>query len=163
MTKAPRRDPVSFNDLDEAAAAVRARGLRLSSARRAVLNALFAAQGPVSAEEIADGLGGRVMASEISSVYRNLERLEELGLVRHLHAGHGPGLYVLESDTEVGYLACERCDRIIAIDGERLGAVRAAVRMTGGFEADFGHFPLIGVCGECARETHARPTSLTRS
>ena len=34
-------------------------------------------------------------ASDLASVYRNLEHLEELGVVRHVHFGHGPGLYAL--------------------------------------------------------------------
>lgn len=59
MTLAPRRDPLVFEDVDDVAAAIRERGGRLSSARRVVLAALFAADGPVSAEYIADGLGGK--------------------------------------------------------------------------------------------------------
>ena len=119
MTKAPRRAPLILRDVDEAEDAVRAGGLRLTAARRAVLAALFAAEGPVSAEEIAAGLGGRVTATEISSVYRNLELLEQLGVVRHLHAGHGPGRYVLEAAGERGYLACESCGAIVTLEGPR--------------------------------------------
>ena len=67
-------------------AALRARGLRLSSARRLLLQALYAADHPLSAEELAgDG--------DLASAYRNLEVLEELGLVAHVHLGHGPGVY----------------------------------------------------------------------
>ena len=76
-------------------AACARRGLRVSAARRLVLEALFAAERPVTAEEIAAGLDGRLPASDLASVYRNLETLEELGLVRHVHLGHGPGLYAL--------------------------------------------------------------------
>ena len=56
-----------------------------------MLNALFSADGPVSADDIvaADA------SLERTSVYRNLERLEALGVVSHVHAGHGPGLYAL--------------------------------------------------------------------
>jgi Fur family ferric uptake transcriptional regulator len=152
MTKAPRREPRIFRDLDEAAAAVRAGGLRLSAPRRAVLGALFAAAVPVSAEQIAAGLGGRVPTSEISSVYRNLERLEELGIVRHLHVGHGPGLYALETGSEQEYLACEHCGRVTMVDAERLAGVHARIRDEFGFEADFSHFPLVGLCGDCAAQ-----------
>ena len=67
-------------------AALRANGLRLSSARRLLLQALYAAERPLSADELAgDG--------DVASAYRNLEVLEGLGLVRHVHLGHGPGLY----------------------------------------------------------------------
>ena len=68
-----------------AIAAVRASGLRLSTARRLLLHALFDSDRPLSAEELAgDG--------DVASAYRNLEVLEGLGLVRHVHLGHGPGL-----------------------------------------------------------------------
>ena len=73
-----------------AARTLRRRGLRLSAARRVVLTALFAADRPLSAEEIAAGAGGAVPPSDLASVYRNLETLEALGLVRHMHLGHGP-------------------------------------------------------------------------
>ena len=67
--------------------------MRVSAARRLVIEALFTAKEPVSAEQIAAGLGGRLPGSDITSVYRNLETLERVGLIRHFHAGHGPGLY----------------------------------------------------------------------
>ena len=96
MTVSPDRKPVIVTDLEEAIEVVRRGGLRLTASRRLVLEALLTAREPISAEDIADGLGGRMTQSDIASVYRNLETLGELGLVRHFHAGHGPGRYVLE-------------------------------------------------------------------
>ncbi|UTI65159.1 transcriptional repressor [Paraconexibacter antarcticus] len=48
-----------------------------------------------------------MMYSDLSSVYRNLERLEALGVVRHVHLDHGPGLYTLQRDSDTDYLVCE--------------------------------------------------------
>ena len=90
MTEAPRVQPLAFADLAEAVAALRASGLRLTTPRRLVLEALFAADAPVSAEGIAT-----VTGVEITSVYRNLEALEAHGIVQHVHLGHGPGLHAL--------------------------------------------------------------------
>ena len=70
---------------------LRARGMRISLARRGVLEALYDADRPVTAEELA----GRVPDSDLASVHRNLAVLEEIGLVRHVHLGHGAGRYVL--------------------------------------------------------------------
>jgi Fur family ferric uptake transcriptional regulator len=155
MTQAPRRDPLEFDDLDGVIEAIRASGSRVSAARRLVLEALFAAEGPVSAEFIADGLGGRVVRSDVSSVYRNLELLEELGVVRHVHLGHGPGLYQLEGQTQREYLVCERCNRVDAVEARRLDGVRDQVREDFGYEAGFGHFPIVGLCPACARGDEA--------
>ncbi len=156
MTVSPDRQPVVVADLNEAIAAVRRSGLRLTSARRLVLEALLAAKGPISAEEIADGLGGTMTQSDIASVYRNLETLGGLGLVRHFHAGHGPGRYVLESRADREYLACESCGVVESVDPASLDDVRAAVRELSGFEARFSHFPIVGLCPTCARTQRRR-------
>ena len=150
MTVSPDRQPVVVADLDEAIEAVRQSGLRLTSARRLVLEALLNAGGPISAEEIADGLGGRMTQSDIASVYRNLETLGSLGLVRHFHAGHGPGRYVLEGYGDREYIACESCGALESVDPAQLDAVRDHVRELSGFEARFSHFPIVGQCPSCA-------------
>lgn len=154
MTQAPHRPPLAFGNLEGVVAAIRDRGGRVSSARRIVLEALFAAEGPVSAEHIAEGLGGTVISSDVSSVYRNLELLEELGVVRHVHVGHGPGLYALEAGNRREYLVCERCDRVDTVESAQLDAVRAQIREQFGYEAGFAHFPIVGQCATCAADTH---------
>ena len=149
MTPALRSRPRGADTLDGAIAALRAGGLRVSAARRLVLGALFAAEAPATVEELADGLGGRVPRSDVASTYRNLETLETLGLVRHMHLGHGPGRYVLAAREARDYLACERCGDLLAADTDDLEPVRALVREAFGFEARFGHFPIVGLCPDC--------------
>ena len=152
MTVSPDGKRVVVADLAEAIEVVRSSGLRLTSARRLVLEALLAADGPISAEEIADGLGGRMTQSDIASVYRNLDTLGSLGLVRHFHAGHGPGRYVLENGADRDYLACESCGTVEAVEPAALDTVRDSIRKLAGFEARFSHFPIVGLCPRCARE-----------
>ncbi|MDP2711892.1 MAG: Fur family transcriptional regulator [Solirubrobacteraceae bacterium] len=161
MTVSPDRAPVVVTTLDEAIDAVRATGLRLTAARRLVLEALLAARGPISAEDIADGLGGTMTQSDIASVYRNLETLGELGLVRHFHAGHGPGRYVLEGLGEHEYLACESCGKLESVQPQALDPVRDSVRELTGFEARFSHFPIVGLCAACAAEKRTARTTHT--
>jgi Fur family ferric uptake transcriptional regulator len=135
--------------IDAAVREVRARGLRASAARRLVLTALLAADQPVSAEEVASGLRGRTAPSDLGSVYRNLDTLERAGVVRHLHAPHGPSLYTLARDNEAGYLSCVRCGEMRAADRATLAGVRAALRDSAGYEGAFLSFPIVGVCGTC--------------
>ncbi|MGI8730074.1 MAG: Fur family transcriptional regulator [Solirubrobacteraceae bacterium] len=156
MTVSPERQAVVVIDLDEAMAVVRNSGLRLTSARRLVLEALLKAREPISAEEIAAGLDGKMTQSDIASVYRNLETLGELGLVRHFHAGHGPGRYVLEGLADREYLACESCGRLESVEPSALDGVRDEVRELSGFEARFSHFPIVGLCGHCASTRNER-------
>jgi Fur family ferric uptake transcriptional regulator len=149
VTLSPPGTASAPRSVEAAVARVRARGLRASSARRLVLEALFAAGRPVAAEEIASGLEGRVPVSDLASVYRNLETLERIGVVRHVHPAHGRGLYALARE-DSGYATCERCGEVRAVDAEALEPVRAAVRAALGYEASFGHFPIVGLCGSCA-------------
>jgi len=145
MTLAPDAERVAFDDLGQAVRALRERGLRLSTSRRLVLEALFAADGPVSAERIARGL-----QLELTSVYRNLETLERHGLVRHVHLGHGAGLYALVGDGEREYLYCERCGAVRAIEPRELDPVRERIGELFGYDARFTHFALVGTCAECS-------------
>ena len=90
MTRAPQTPPLAFNSIEDIAAAVRRGGGRLSAARRLVLELLFDAEGPLSAEYLVGELARRGDHVDVSSVYRSLEHLEGLGAVRHVHLGHGP-------------------------------------------------------------------------
>jgi Fur family ferric uptake transcriptional regulator len=144
LTSAPRAERLSFSSLQGATFELRARGMRLSTARRLLLEALFAADGPVSAESLARGL--RI---EPASVYRNLETLERHGLVRHVHLGQGPGLYALVGRGEREYLYCERCGEVRELASDELDPVRAEVQRRLGYRTRFSHFALTGLCGDC--------------
>ncbi len=152
MTGSPRRASRTFEDPGDVLAVLREHGHRVSTACRVVLDALFAADGPVSAQYIADGLEGRTVTLELPSVYRNLERLEDLGIVRHVHLGHGPGLYMLVGAGEKEFLACERCGRVTSLDPAELDPVRRQIRRSFGYRARFDHFPIIGLCAACAAD-----------
>jgi Fur family ferric uptake transcriptional regulator len=136
-----------FTSIDEAVEAMRERGLRLSTARRLVLAALFAADEPVSAQQLS-----RELSIDTTSVYRNLELLESFGVVRHVHLAHGAGLYVLAGRRESEYLYCERCASVTTAGVEDLDSVRDLIRQRFGFRARFTHFAIVGLCARCAAE-----------
>ena len=148
MTATHTGPALTASTLEGALDALREQGLRASSARRLVLETLFAAEEPVSAERIADGLGGRLPRSDLASVYRNLETLERHGLVRHFHLVHGPGLYAL-AGRERDYLVCERCGALRPVPPGALDDVRDAVRSRFGLLPRFNHYPLVGLCEDC--------------
>jgi Fur family transcriptional regulator, ferric uptake regulator len=154
MTIAHRSKALPAPSLTAAVVALRTRGMRVSATRRALLERLYRSSRPLGAEELAGGL-------DLASVYRNLDALEAVGLVRHVHVGHGPGLYALARRRGTGYAACERCGGHAALAPEELESVRAAVLAATGFASDFSHFPIVGVCPDCVtahrEEQHAHP------
>jgi Fur family transcriptional regulator, ferric uptake regulator len=125
-------------------------------ARRQILQALFTAAGPLPAEKIAEAAGGttgqdgkRNASLDAASVYRNLEAFERAGVVRHVHLGHGPGLYALVGEGEREYLYCERCHTAVGVEPAELDEVRELIRERFGYRARFTHFPIVGVCEHC--------------
>lgn len=128
---------------------VRAGGLRLSSARNLLLDALWSTPEPLTAEQLSDRIGA---SSDVASVYRNLEAFERLGLIRHFHLGHGPGLYARSSLGAREYLVCETCGTHLSVDPSELDEVRSLIRERFGYRARFNHFPIAGLCPGCARE-----------
>src|SRR4051794_25303838 len=134
---------------------LRDHGVRLTAARRLVIEALFATDRPISAEEIASGVGGRLPRSDVASVYRNLETLQRMGLVRHVHLGHNAGRYRMADRGERSYVACERCGAFDAVGADVLARVGGGVAEATGFEARFTHFPIVGLCPPCAGRASA--------
>ncbi len=152
MTRPARTPAVPVDGVDEVAALLRGGGGRVSAVRQRLLDVLFAAAGPASAERLAGEVRRGGFPVDVTSVYRNLEHLEQLGVVRHMHLGHGPGLYALTRSGEQEYLVCESCGSVLGVEPERLDAVREQIRAEFGFAADFTHFPISGTCAACAAD-----------
>jgi len=144
MTYSHCCEPVPVPSPTAALVTLRSRGLRISATRRLIVDSLFAAEAPRSAEAIA-----REAGADLASVYRNLDALEAARIARHVHVGHAAGRYVLAARLEGGYAACEQCGRHVALDEDGVAGLRAAVRELCGFDCGFAHFPLVGVCAEC--------------
>lgn len=154
MSASPLAPALRAPSLASALGVLRARGLRVSAARRRLLAALYAGDGPVSAEALAERLPG----ADRASVYRNLAVLEEVGLVRHVHLGHGPGRYALAA-AALEFAACERCGAHEAFEPRRIDAARALIERELGFRAQFTHFPIVGVCAGCQNKENGHAHS----
>jgi Fur family ferric uptake transcriptional regulator len=159
MTRADSSTPAEFENIDGAMAALRARGLRVTVPRRLILRALFTAHGaPLSVETIAARAGTRDAPLDSASVYRNLEAFEQAGVVRHVHLGHGPGLYALAGAGEREHLYCERCGASRTVAPRELDDVRELIAERFGYRARFTHFPIVGLCADCAAELRSAAT-----
>ena len=86
----------------------------------------------------------------ISTVYRTLELLGELGLVQHTHLGHGASTYSVTSDDDHVHLVCRDCGGIEEAPPSVVGPVVAELAATRGFTVDVGHFAVFGRCRDCS-------------
>jgi Fur family transcriptional regulator, ferric uptake regulator len=128
-----------------------ARGMRRTSARQAILEAFFAAESHVTAEDIAAEVHRRFPSVDVSTVYRTLDTLEQLGIVDHTHLAHGPAIFHL-ADDDHQHLVCERCGRVEEVPPEKLEPFLEAIRAEFDFDVDRRHFALAGICGACRRQ-----------
>ena len=129
-------------------AELRARGYRLTPQRQLVLEAVGEI-GHATPEEIATAVRKTASGLNISTVYRTLELLEELGLVRHSHLGHGAPTYSLAEQDDHVHLVCRSCDGVQEVPAEVIGEVIATLVAQEGFVVDVGHSTLFGQCREC--------------
>ncbi len=136
---------------------LRARGGRASGARRVILEALVSGPAHRTAEELAEQIHADHPSVHQATVYRNLERFEELGVVYHSHLGHGPAQWHLDQNPHV-HLTCESCGAVTQAEQAAFGAVRTDLRDRYGFEVDMRHFALTGTCAPCRQlEANRRP------
>jgi Fur family ferric uptake transcriptional regulator len=142
--------PASLAEVDRIRGLLAAAGHAWTRPRSAVLHVLVAAVTPLKVEEIHERLGRRPggRGINLSSVYRTVNLLHALGVVRRVQLGDGAQRFELAEGYRAHHhhLVCEACGRIedvrpCPVDGADFGAT---VRSH--------HLELFGLCRGCARE-----------
>ncbi|URN16698.1 MULTISPECIES: Fur family transcriptional regulator [Streptomyces] len=133
---------------------LRQRGYRLTPQRQLVLEAVDELE-HATPDDILTEVRKTASGVNISTVYRTLELLEELGLVSHAHLGHGAPTYHLADRHHHLHLVCRDCGGVIEAD------VSVAAEFTGklldafGFDTDMKHFAIYGRCRDCTEKARA--------
>jgi Fur family ferric uptake transcriptional regulator len=140
--------PASAGDLADR---LRERGLRVTSQREQVLEAVRTL-GHATPEQICDAVAG----VDITTVYRTLELLEEIGLVRHAHLGHGAPSYRPAEDDHI-HVVCHACGAVVDADPSLVEPLADRLLADDGFVLDRSHFTVFGRCRQCATEQMPPP------
>ncbi|QJY50407.1 Fur family transcriptional regulator [Pseudonocardia broussonetiae] len=93
-------------------------------------------------------------AVNITTIYRTLDLLEKLGLVRHTHLGHGAPNYS-EAEHQHVHLVCHECGAVTETPTDLMNELSSRLRGSVGFELDVTHVALSGRCRDCAAEAGA--------
>jgi Fur family ferric uptake transcriptional regulator len=142
---------------DDLADRLHGMGLRLTPQRQLVLQAVERL-GHATPDEILADVQQHASAVNVSTVYRALEVLEELGLVRHAHLSDRAPTYHSVTDHEHFHLVCRNCRKVISVDPDVVAPLAAELREAHGFVLDVGHLAVFGHCVDCGAdegETHA--------
>jgi Fur family transcriptional regulator, ferric uptake regulator len=135
--------------LEEILGRLRERGGRVTMPRRAIITALLEADDHVTADALVDAVRTAQPEIHLSTVYRTVETLTELGVINHVHLGHGPAVYHLTDDAH-HHLVCDDCGAIIELPKDVFDALGRRVERDYGFRLDAHHFALGGHCRSCA-------------
>ncbi len=128
---------------------VRQHGGRVTTARRAVVATLLDKHAEhLSADDVAALVQRDHPEVHLTTVYRTLEALEGLGVVRHVHLGHGPSTYHLAAEAH-HHAVCDACGTVLELPADLFDAVAERVAREAGFVLATPHFALGGRCATC--------------
>ena len=138
-------------------ARMRARGLRWTPQRETVI-AVLAETVPgdhLTAAELVERCRERDGRTVPSTVYRTLDVLEDLGLVRHGHGADGREEYHVLPAGEHGHLHCSDCGGTWEIDEVEAATLLGSLERSRGFAADLSHVTIVGRCMTCREAVEA--------
>jgi Fur family ferric uptake transcriptional regulator len=128
---------------------LRERGLRLTAQRQLVLEAVYDL-GHATPDQIHAAVSKTAAGVNISTVYRTLELLEDLGLVLHTHLSHGAPTYHAATGEAHVHLVCRVCGGVDEVAPSIMDGVAERLRLDRGFRVDVGHVSFFGTCGACS-------------
>jgi Fur family transcriptional regulator, ferric uptake regulator len=134
------------------AAQLRSRGLRLTAQRQLVLDAVYTL-GHATPDQVHAEVAKTAAGVNITTVYRTLELLEQLGLVTHAHLSHGAPTYHAVGEQQHVHLVCRVCGHVSEVSSELLRPLAQDLEREKSFLVDMGHVALFGVCGDCGEGT----------
>lgn len=135
------RTNVTFDNL-------RARGGRVTHARKAVLEALMESNSHVTADDLLSIVQTTYPDIHLSTIYRTLDALEHLGVVDHVHLGHGKAVYHLASNSHQ-HIVCESCSIVEEVPVELFTDLENVLMDKYQFKIRMNHFAVIGTCKNC--------------
>lgn len=128
---------------------LRASGGRVTVPRRAVVEVLVEATGEhLTAEDLVARVRRRNPDIHRATVYRALEKLQEAGLVAHVHFGHGPSAFHL-GDHPHHHAVCRSCGATVELSLDYLDDLSQRLRKDHGWELAYQHFALSARCPTC--------------
>jgi Fur family transcriptional regulator, ferric uptake regulator len=133
----------------EVGSRLRERGMRWTPQRRLLLRVLERTDGHVTATELIERCRAEDPETTPSTVYRTLDVLEDLGLVRHAHGIDGREEYHVLPEREHGHLRCTGCGGSWEIEADEAAALVASLHGERGFTVDLSHLTVVGSCADC--------------
>ena len=140
-----------MNQSGEIVSKLSERGYRLTPQRMMILSAIESSDDHISADEIYAQVVAKYPHVNISTVYRTLELLKQLGLVTETDLGGGRFRYHPADKGHHHHLVCQQCGAIIDLDESLLSPLKSALLREYKFSADLRHLAIFGRCASCSQ------------
>ena len=141
---------------------LQSKGKRITQQRRILVDHVFERHDHFDAEELILNLAQQPDTSKVSrpTVYRTLNELVDAGLLRRMTLN---GRAVYEHDygyPQHDHLHCTMCDKLIEFQSSELKQLREAVAQEHDFRVTGHRLIITGVCSDCSKTRHRRPSPL---
>jgi Fe2+ or Zn2+ uptake regulation protein len=130
---------------------LQANGYRLTAPRRAVVETIAHSQHLLDPQTIFERTRQRYPQLGLVTVYRTLDKLEELGLVQRVHRPQGCQAFTAAFTGHQHLLICRRCGRVeyFSGDSERMDGLMVSVGQASGYTIEDHWLQLFGLCAAC--------------
>lgn len=126
-----------------------AQGYRITDARRAVVEIIAQSPCALTPTEVYNLGREHYPKLGLVTVYRTLEKLEELHLVQRVHQEQGCNAYLSHAEGHQHLLICQQCKKAVYFEGDDLDAFFTAVGKEHGFDVQEHWLQLFGICQDC--------------
>lgn len=131
-------------------------GYSTTRPRQAVIDAIAAASGYLSPLQILEAARRDYPRIGLATVYRTLDLLAGIGVVRKVHLADGCHSYALAEKQHSHHIICTQCCQVIEFDGCDLETILGSVERQTGYTVQQHWLELLGLCSAC-RATAADP------
>jgi len=150
-------------DAQELRNALKGQGLRMTPQRQLILDVVSSMRGHISADQVYRQVAAHFPDVNITTVYRTLEVLEERGYVRHTHFHDGRSQFERTDEPAHQHLVCKMCGTDREMDLSVLEPLAQDLLRRFGFEADFSHTAIVGVCEACRKSAASQAMATSHS
>lgn len=128
-------------------------GYKLTPQRRAILNGIIKSEGShLTAEELYDLVKSDCPEIGLATIYRTVQLLEEMGVIRKLDLDDGCSRYELNHEDENHqhhHLICNRCGKVLEVQGDLLEELETIVEKKYNFKIEDHSLKFYGICDNC--------------
>lgn len=128
-------------------------GYRLTLSRRTVVEVIAESSRALSPLQVYDVARLRHRGLGLVTVYRTLEKLEEMGLIQRVHQPQGCQAFIAGFSGHQHMVLCSRCGKVQFFDGDNLDGLINTIHTETGYRIHDHWLQLFGLCAECQSET----------